>query len=95
MLGFYGLGNGCYLVLPVFGPSSLRDGAGTAGAVYLSPLGYTNLTWAERSGIRGLQMTNALSLDKDTYEQIKRDAIDPYLFIRSAYVQRRQAQIAK
>lgn len=95
VLGFYGVGNGFYLVLPVLGPSSLRDGAGTGGAVYLSPLGYVDMTWPERIGLRGLQMTNRLSIDKDTYEQIKRDALDPYLFIRNAYVQRRQAQIAK
>jgi phospholipid-binding lipoprotein MlaA len=38
---------------------------------------------------------NDLSLDKDTYEGIKRDELDPYLFIRDAYAQRRQAQIAK
>jgi phospholipid-binding lipoprotein MlaA len=29
--GRYGLGNGPYLVLPVFGPSNLRDGVGLAG----------------------------------------------------------------
>ena len=94
-LGYFGLGNGCYLVLPLLGPSSLRDGAGAIGEAFLDPWNYLSLTWLERSGVKGVDITNRLSLDKDTYEQIKRDAIDPYLFIRNAYAQRRQAQIAK
>jgi phospholipid-binding lipoprotein MlaA len=94
-LGYYGAGNGFYLVLPVFGPSSLRDGIGTVGEVCLDPWTYIDFSWLERGGVKGFDITNRLSLDKDTYEQIKQDAIDPYLFIRNAYVQRRQAQIAK
>ena len=40
-------------------------------------------------------MINNLSLDKDTYEGIKKDALDPYLFVRDAYAQYRQSQIDK
>jgi phospholipid-binding lipoprotein MlaA len=38
---------------------------------------------------------NELSLDKDTYEAIKRDALDPYLFVRNAFMQKRTAKIEK
>ncbi len=91
--GRYGIGHGFYLVLPVLGASSLRDGVGTLGDVFLDPWYYTGLTWAEQGGVKGGEIVNWLSLDRDTYEQIKRDAIDPYLFIRNAYIQRRQAQV--
>lgn len=93
--GFYGIGHGCYLVLPLLGASSLRDGLGSVGDSLLDPLAYTGLTLAERGGLRAGQTINWLSLDKETYEGIKQDAVDPYLFIRNAYVQRRQAQVER
>jgi len=49
----------------------------------------------EEVGVKGAHTVNTLSLDKDTYEQIKKDALDPYLFIRNAYAQRRKAQVDK
>ncbi len=91
--GHYGIGHGFYLVIPVFGPSSVRDGIGRIGDIYLDPLVYTGLTSGEYYGLKGFALINALSLDKDTYEQIKQDALDPYLFVRNAYVQHRQAQV--
>lgn len=93
--GHFGIGQGFYLVLPVLGPSSLRDGVGLAGDYFLDPLNYTDLTYLEQGAVKGGETVNYLSLDKDTYEQIKRDALDPYLFIRNAYAQRRQAQVEK
>ncbi len=91
--GNYGIGHGFYLVIPFFGPSSLRDGVGRVGDIFLDPLTYTGLTTLEQAGVKGFDRMNGLSLDKDTYEQIKHDALDPYLFIRDAYVQHRQAQV--
>lgn len=91
--GRYGIGHGFYLVLPVIGPSSLRDGIGTAGDVFLDPWFYTGLNLVEQGGVKGFETVNRLSIDRDTYEQIKKDAIDPYLFMRNAYFQRRQAQV--
>jgi len=94
-LGHYGIGHGPYLVLPLLGPSSLRDGIGQVGDSYL------DLTWhlwgAHKSndnydyvGARIADTINNVALDKDTYEGIKRDALDPYLFMRDAYAQYRR-----
>lgn len=95
-LGYYGVGTGWYLVLPVFGPSSVRDGVGLVGDYFVvDPLSYADLTDAEYFGIKSFEYVNSLSLDPDTYEGIKRDALDPYLFIRAAYVQHRLAKINK
>jgi phospholipid-binding lipoprotein MlaA len=91
-LGRYGIGSGFYLVLPVFGPSNIRDAVGRLGDYYLSPLDYA-LKFEERIVIKVVEQENSLSLDKDTYEGIKRDALDPYLFIRDAYAQGREAAI--
>jgi phospholipid-binding lipoprotein MlaA len=94
-LGKYGFGHGFYLVLPIVGPSSLRDGTGTFVDSYADPVRYAGLATEDLILIRVFDSTNRLSLDRDTYEGIKRDAIDPYLFIRTAYAQRRLAQIGE
>ncbi|MDF1553774.1 MAG: VacJ family lipoprotein [Deferrisomatales bacterium] len=91
-LGRYGAGQGFYLVLPLLGPSSLRDGIGTVGDWYLDPLTYV-LKFEERIGVTVADKGTALSLDKDTYEAIKKEQLDPYVFIRNAYFQYRAEQV--
>ena len=87
-LAHYGVGPGPYLVLPFLGPSNFRDGIGLLGDFYFSlvPVLFENrYYWLVISG----DIINFLSIDKDTYEGIKRDALDPYLFLRDAYSQYR------
>lgn len=93
-LAHYGIGNGFYLVLPVFGPSSLRDAIGRGGDYFVDPLPYA-LKQDEILGLRSLEKENALSLDKDTYEGIRKHELDPYLFVRDAYTQYRAAAVKK
>lgn len=97
-LGVYGAGPGFYIVLPFLGPSNLRDSVGMVVDTEMSPF----YRYAEREekenaylALKGLDAVNAISLDKDTYESIKRDALDPYQFIRDAYIQNRQGRIRK
>lgn len=93
-LGHYGVGQGCYLVLPFLGFSSLRDGIGSVVDRFLEPQTYLLSFW-EGLGATGLETVNFLSLDKDTYETIKKDSLDPYLFTRNAYAQRREDLVKK
>jgi len=92
-LGHYGVGPGPYLVLPFLGPSNLRDGIGLFAD---SRMDLTYYIWGKDKhnydylGAIAAREINKLSLDKDTYEGIKRDTLDPYLFIRDAYAQYRQ-----
>jgi phospholipid-binding lipoprotein MlaA len=90
--GHYGVGNGFYLVLPVFGPTTLRDGIGRVGDYFVDPLPYA-LKQEEVIGLRSLERENALSLDKDTYEATRKHELDPYLFVRDAYAQHRAAKV--
>lgn len=93
-LGHYGVGQGFYLVLPLLGPTTLRDGIGGVGDYFLDPLPY----WVDDTELlvaRVVEQENFLSLDKDTYEGIKKQELDPYLFIRNAYAQRRAAQVRR
>jgi phospholipid-binding lipoprotein MlaA len=88
-LARYGVGPGPYLVLPFLGPSNFRDGIGLLGDIYFSlvPVVFDSPTsyWIAISA----DIINFLSIDKDTYEGIKKDSLDPYLFLRDAYGQYR------
>ncbi|MCF6266301.1 MAG: VacJ family lipoprotein [Desulfuromusa sp.] len=94
-LGHFGVGHGFYLVLPIVGPSSLRDGTGVFVDSFADPFRYANLETREFIGVKFLDAETRLSLDRDTYEGIVQDSIDPYLFIRAAYAQRRLAQVGE
>ncbi len=93
-LGHYGVGPGFYLVLPFYGSYTLRDGlSAMVDTLYLDPIyRYIDELWI-RLAVRGFSMVNTLSLDKDTYEALKRDALDPYAFVKHAYAQHRAGQI--
>jgi len=96
-LGAYGVGEGIYLVLPVLGPSSLRDAVGGFGVdPFLDPVGlWLNNTsredwqWA-RTGAEGFTGYAEIVDQLDTLEET---SIDFYVAIRSFYRQKRQADI--
>lgn len=91
-LGSYGIGNGFYLVLPVLGPSSLRDGIGLAGDYFLDPVSY--ITPAINSmAIRSGERVNDTSLRIGEYEDLKESAIDPYVSFRDVYIQYRNEKV--
>lgn len=97
-LGFYGMPPGPYLVLPLLGPRNLRDGAGAFADNLVEPLPspyYLKVHQAEVIAAVTGEQINYLSLDKDSYEAVKRESLDPYVTIRDAYMQSRAAKVAK
>lgn len=91
-LGTYGLGQGFYLVLPILGPSSLRDAAGLAGDSFLDPVNYVD-GWEVVLGAKTLKAENAVSLRIGQYEELKESALDPYVSFRNGYAQYRAHQV--
>jgi len=92
----WGTGTGAYLMLPFFGPSSLRDGLGKLGDTFLDPLWWLFKDDIRVSiGIRAGETVNDTSLRIGEYEALKEAALDPYIMIRNAYVQNRNKQIAE
>ena len=91
-LATYGIGNGVYLMLPIFGPSTLRDTVGMVGDYVFDPITYLR-PWYVPTGMRAIYMTNRLSFRIGDYEALKGAALDPYLMLRSAYIQHRQKVI--
>lgn len=95
-LGHYGIGHGFYLVLPFYGPSSVRDGVGLAADRFMYPLSYissSDLTFGEAAGIYAGEKVNDTSFHIGEYESFKESAIDPYIAMRDAFVQYRQKKV--
>ncbi len=97
-LGFYGVGAGPHIVLPVFGPSNLRDTFSYVPDNYLDPtgqrkpIGQTESYEAEY-GLLAIKTVNRVSLRPGEYESLKKDAVDFYPFLRDSYEQMRNKQI--
>ncbi len=93
-LGFYGAGPGFYIMWPIIGPSSLRDTVGWVVDLFLDPTTYIFAAdpWAG-TGVKAYERINDTSLEIGTYESIKKQAIDPYVFIRDAYHQHRESLV--
>mgnify|MGYP003589053226 CR=1 FL=1 len=91
-LGVYGVGQGFYLVWPVFGPSSPRDTIGLAGERFLYPPSYLS-PWYASVATGVYEEVNATSLRIGDYESLKNAAVDPYVAFRDAYIQYRQKSV--
>lgn len=95
-LAIWGSGEGPYLMLPVLGPSNLRDTVGLGGDFMLDPITYIALNnnlggfeWARAIG-RGV---DSRSRSLQALDEIERSAIDFYATVRSLYRQRRMDEI--
>ncbi|OQW94259.1 MAG: ABC transporter [Beggiatoa sp. IS2] len=92
-LGYWGLESGPYLMLPFFGPSSLRDLAGRGVDILADPRVY----YADEAKLRNFFMTTDvvkiidMRADYLDMEQVlDTAALDRYTYIRDAYLQRRK-----
>lgn len=91
-LGYWGVGSGPYLVIPLFGPSSVRDGVGLYADSRAGMLRRVKHVDTRNQ----LYATNLLSKRADLLnkEKVLDEAmIDRYSFIRDAYLQRRKSLI--
>jgi phospholipid-binding lipoprotein MlaA len=91
-LGHYGMGSGFHLVLPVLGPSNLRDAFSRIPDRFLDPVSYVEPAEASYA-ISAYDIINLTSLRLGEYEQLQKDAVEWYIFLRDAYEQNRSKQI--
>jgi phospholipid-binding lipoprotein MlaA len=87
-LGSWGVPPGAYLMLPILGSATVRDGIGDVGDNFLEPRTYISDSDLQL-GLTGLDLldTRAGLLDTDA---ALNEAFDPYAFVRNAYLQRRE-----
>lgn len=91
-LGYWGFGPGPYFVLPFLGPSTIRDTIGLAGDIYVDPfinLGEREIYWGAVA-LRLIDRRADLLQSSDILEEA---AVDPYSFLRDAYLQRRRYKV--
>ncbi|MEM5421618.1 MlaA family lipoprotein [Paraburkholderia ferrariae] len=90
-MGHYGMPAGPYLVLPLFGPSSVRDGIGMAVDVKFNVINYFEP--AVRNPMYLAQFISARADLLGATDLLKQAALDPYSFVRDAYRQQRESLI--
>lgn len=91
-LGYWGVGPGPYLVLPILGPSNIRDTTGLVVHGYLDPVGDVTPDRA-RYGLIGLRAIDTRATFLGTEDLVSGAALDKYTFTRSAYSQRRRSLV--
>lgn len=90
-LGYWGLGQGPYFVLPLLGPSSVRDTAGLVGDWAASPISAEDPA-ARNALVAGRVIDGRADLLSVT-RIAESAALDEYVFVRDAYLQRRRYQV--
>jgi phospholipid-binding lipoprotein MlaA len=92
-LGTWGVPNGPYLVLPIFGASTVRDTAGLGVDAAAAPYGYFVPIYVTVAA-RATDMLNTRAIFHEEITQSREEAFDFYLFVRSAYLQNRAARLS-
>jgi phospholipid-binding lipoprotein MlaA len=87
-LGHYGVPSGPYLVLPLLGPSSVRDATNWIASYPLNPGTY--LDTAASVALFGVHFVSARADLLGATDILSQAALDKYAFVRDAYTQRRQ-----
>ena len=100
-LGVWGVGTGCYLVLPVLGPSTIRDSAGSFVNVlggdpyYNASIGGNNnyLNNSDYLITKFLTGVDFRAKNLETLDNLESNSMDFYASVRSLYLQDRQQKI--
>ena len=91
-LGYAGFGSGFHVVLPLLGPSNLRDVFGKIPDIFLNPVYYVDNAPAS-IGLFAGERINTVSLSIEEFDSFRKDAVDLYPFMRNAYEKNRNIQI--
>jgi phospholipid-binding lipoprotein MlaA len=91
-LGKWGVKSGPYVVLPVLGPSDVRDAGGRLVDNYSEPRAYLKDRWVSWSlwAVRGIDTRSRLLYT----DSIVQNSYDPYAFVRNAYLQHRDFKVS-
>lgn len=88
-LGHYGVKPGPYLVLPLLGPSTLRDASDIFSRRFTNPLQFVDLNDTQSLAITGVEVTDARTRADWAIRYRDQAAIDPYVFTREGYMRYR------
>lgn len=90
-LGYWGVGETPYLMIPFLGPSTLRDFVGYMGDLLLNPVGYTTqgVYWS----LFALRYVDRRADLLEAGDVLEEAAVDPYSFMREFQLQKRRTLI--
>ena len=88
MFGAWGIPQGPYLFVPLWGPTTVRDGTGMLVRLYVGPVGFIPDV-ATRNILYGIGAVDLRAQSADAISMADTAALDKYRFIRNAYLQRR------
>jgi phospholipid-binding lipoprotein MlaA len=95
-LAVWGVGNGPYVIIPIIGPSTMRDGTGMLVDSFADPVRIYmfnhDLEWLHYTRL-GVTVIDTREEYLDIIDDLRRNSFDYYAAIRSAYYQRRQALV--
>ena len=100
-LGAWGVGPGCYLVLPILGPSTIRDTAGSFVNVLGGDPGYNMSVHGNNEFVgkgvfiasKALSGIDFRSNNLDSFDNLEKNSMDFYASLRSLYLQDRENKI--
>ena len=102
-LGAYGVGVGCYFVLPILGPTTVRDSIGMVADSFIDP--FSIVTWREKEllGVSGSRLdyfsikgADAIDFRGDNmtnFDSLEKNSLDMYSSLKSIYLQDREKKI--
>ena len=102
-LGVYGMGPGCYFVLPVFGPTTARDTIGMLADSIVDP--FAHVTWREKElfgssgnqfdyiAVKGATAVDFRADNETNFDSLEKNSIDLYASFKSLYLQNRENKI--
>lgn len=103
-LGTYGFGPGCYFVMPILGPTTLRDSLGMVADTFVDPFAHVTIRENELFGLSGNDLdyfsvkgTSAVDFRADnitSFSSLEKNSIDLYSSFKSMYLQDRENKIA-
>ncbi len=102
-LGSYGIGPGCYFVLPILGPTTARDTIGLVADSFIDPFAHITLREKEMLSVSGNEMdyfsikgVSAVDFRSDNirnFDSLEKNSIDLYSSLKSIYLQDREKKI--
>ena len=102
-LGSYGIGPGCYFVLPILGPTTARDSIGLLADTFIDPFAHVTLREKELFGASGntldyysVRATGLVDFRADNdknFQSLEKNSIDLYSSLKSIYLQDRENKI--
>ena len=102
-LGSYGIGTGCYFVLPILGPTTARDSIGLLADTFIDPFAHVTIRENEIFGASGnaldyysVKATGAVdfrAVNEINLNSLEKNSIDLYSSYKSIYLQDRENKI--